>query len=114
MNQFLIKKISKDILNIQTNFRDSREFNPEGKKLDRLIDLLVKSGTNYYISGPAAKSYIDEKKFIDAGIELEYKDYSGYPEYPQLFPPFEHFVSIIDLIFNCGSHAPEFIWDWRN
>ena len=36
------------------------------------------------------------------GIELQYFDYAGYPEYPQLFPPFDHHVSVIDLIFNTG------------
>ncbi len=36
-------------------------------------------------------------------------DYSRYPEYAQLFPPFEHAVSIIDLIFNEGPNAPEFM-----
>jgi len=36
-------------------------------------------------------------------------DYSGYPEYNQLYPPFEHAVSIIDLIFNEGSQAPKYM-----
>ena len=33
-------------------------------------------------------------------------DYSGYPEYPQLHPPFEHGVTVLDLIFNTGADAP--------
>ena len=40
-----------------------------------------------------------------AGIALRYADYSGLPEYPQLHPPFEPQVSIIDLIFMCGPEA---------
>lgn len=32
-------------------------------------------------------------------------DYSGYAEYEQLHPPFEHGVSILDLIFNEGDNA---------
>jgi hypothetical protein len=36
-------------------------------------------------------------------------DYSGYPEYRQLYPPFEHGVSILDLIFNEGPNAPQYL-----
>jgi hypothetical protein len=36
-------------------------------------------------------------------------DYSGYPEYPQLYPPFVHEVSIIDLIFNTGPNASKYM-----
>ena len=36
-------------------------------------------------------------------------DYSGYKEYEQLNPPFEHGVTILDLIFNQGANAKEFM-----
>ena len=36
-------------------------------------------------------------------------DYSGYKEYEQLNPPFEHGVSILDLIFNEGSNSTKFM-----
>jgi hypothetical protein len=36
-------------------------------------------------------------------------DYSGYREYEQLYPPFEHGVSIIDLIFNTGDEASTYL-----
>ena len=113
LNHFLIEKISKDYLGIQTEFKDSREFNARGEKLVRLIDLLIKVEATSYVSGPTARGYINEERFQDAGIELSYKDYSGYPEYPQLFHPFEHAVSILDLLFNCGPAAPDYIWGWR-
>ena len=41
-------------------------------------------------------------------------DYSGYPEYEQLHPPFMHHVSIIDLLLNCGPEAAYYIWGWRD
>jgi len=113
LNQYLIKTISRDFLGISTEFRDSREFCPEGQKLDRLIDLLLKANADLYISGPTAKDYINKERFVEVGIKLEYKDYSGYPEYPQLYPPFEHAVSILDVLFNCGPQAPDYIWGWR-
>lgn len=113
LNQFLVKTISKEFLGIGTDFKDSREYHPEGHKLERLIDLLIKVNAELYVSGPTAKGYIEENKFKEAGIELVFKDYSGYPEYPQLFPPFEHAVSILDILFNCGPAAPDYIWGWR-
>jgi hypothetical protein len=113
LNQFLIGHICREFLGIRTELRDSREFQAEGEKLGRLIDLLKKVDASLYVSGPSAQSYIDDHEFRKAGIELVYKDYSGYPEYPQLYPPFEHGVSILDLLFNCGPSAPEFIWGWR-
>ena len=98
---------------IDTKFTDSREYRPSGHKLERLLDLVTKAGADRYVSGPSAKDYIDPARFADAGIELAWKDYSGYPEYRQRFPPFEHAVSILDLIFNAGPDAPWYIWGWR-
>ncbi|MHB0977132.1 MAG: WbqC family protein [Candidatus Aquicultorales bacterium] len=114
LNQFLIKTISLDFLGIETEFKDSREYGPVGSKLDRLIDLLQKADAGQYVSGPAGKVYIDREKFDAAGIELVFKDYGGYPEYPQSHKPFEHGVSILDLLFHVGPHAPYFIWGWRD
>ncbi len=113
LNHYLIRSISKELLNLKTVFRDSREYGLSGQKLDRLMELVTKAETDRYISGPAAKDYIEPARFTEAGIELAWKDYSGYPEYPQRFPPFEHGVSILDLLFNVGPDAPWYIWGWR-
>ena len=32
----------------------------------------------------------------------------GYPEYPQLHPPFDHAVTVLDVLFNTGSEAPRY------
>jgi hypothetical protein len=113
LNQYLIKTISSELLGIRTRFADSRDFAAQGVKLDRLLDLVAKAGATTYVSGPAAKNYIEEEKFTERAIKLVYKSYEGYPEYPQLYPPFDHEVSIIDLLLNVGPDAPQFIWGWR-
>lgn len=113
LNQYLIQHIATEFLGIRTEFQDSRSFNLSGRKQDRLMELAVKAGAERYISGPAAKSYIEPERFEDAGIELVWKDYSGYPEYAQRFPPFEHGVSVLDLLFNAGPDAAWYIWGWR-
>ena len=114
LNQYLIKSISSDILKMPTQFLDSRAFELTGRKQDRLLDLIVQSKASRYISGPAAKNYIDAVRFEALGIELIWKDYSNYPEYPQAHPPFEHGVTILDLLFHTGPDAPWYIWGWRN
>jgi len=97
------------ILDIKTSIRWSSEFKlPEGKN-ERLISICRELGATHYISGPAAKEYLDESAFRQEGIEVEWMDYSGYPEYRQLFPPFEHGVSVLDLLFNEGSNAKTFM-----
>lgn len=113
LNQTFIRRIASELMGITTQFRDAREFHAQGQKQERLLDILVKLGATRYVSGPAAKDYIDPQRFAEAGIELIWKDYSGYPEYPQRHPPFEHGVSILDLLFNVGPSAPWYIWGWR-
>lgn len=113
LNIYAVKKIA-EILGIETKFVSSKDLNTSGTKDDKLIAICQKLGANHYLSGPAAKDYIVEAKFERAGIELEYKDYSGYPEYKQLWGEFTCYVSVIDLIFNCGEKAPYYIWGWRN
>ena len=95
-------------------FADSRSYAATGQKLDRLVDLVVKSGATTYLSGPAARDYIEPARFEEIGVELLWKDYTGYPEYPQRFPPFEHAVTVLDLLFNVGPDAPAYIWGWRD
>lgn len=98
-----------EILGINTKLSWSMDYRLVEGKTERLIDLCKQAGTTEYISGPTAKGYIDEELFGQEGISLKYMDYSGYPEYNQLFPPFEHRVSIIDLIFNEGPYAPKYM-----
>ncbi len=113
LNQYLIQTIALEFLGLETEILDSRAFGAVGQKMDRLLDLVRKAGADVYVSGPAARAYIDPDKFNSAGIELVYKSYEGYPEYPQLHPPFEHGVTILDLLLNVGPNAPHYIWGWR-
>lgn len=108
INKLFIEKICA-ILGIETKIIDSRELNLEGDKVERLIDACKKLNATKYLSGPAAKSYIEEEKFKDSNIILEWMDYSNYKEYNQLYPQFEHGVSILDLIFNEGPKARSFL-----
>ena len=96
--------------NTHTRFlRSSEMAGISGQKTDRLIQILKAVGATHYISGPSAQEYIEREMFQRAGITLEYIQYD-YPEYPQLYPPFEPQVSILDLLFMTGSEAPHYIF----
>jgi len=112
-NQNFIKRFSTEILEIKTVFLDSSKINVKQKKLNKIIGLLEAVNGGYYLSGPLARNYIDESEFIKRNIKLYYKDYAGYPEYKQLYPPFSHYVSILDLLFNVGDDIKYYIWEWR-
>lgn len=112
LNHHLIKEISR-MLDINVQFDDSRRFGLEGQAQERLLKLLEQVGATSYVSGPAGRNYIEVEQFSSRGIELIYKDYSGYPEYQQMHSPFSHAVSIVDLLFNCGPDSPQKIWGWR-
>lgn len=90
-------------------FLRSSSLNVEGRKTDRLLAILTKVGATHYITGPSARNYIEEEKFRDAGIKLEYMEYN-YPDYPQLYPPYNPFVSILDLLMMVGDSAAKYIW----
>jgi hypothetical protein len=109
MNQAIVTRISRELLGITTEFEDSRKYALTQRKAERVKELLIKCGADEYLSGPAAKDYLAEEFLAKAGIRLEWMSYNGYPEYPQLHPPFAHQVSIIDLLFNTGSEAVNFM-----
>lgn len=113
LNRFLIEHISRDFLRITTTFSDSRDYPTHGVKHEKLLSLVHAAHADLYLSGPAAKNYIVADDYARAGIKLVWKDYSGYPEYPQRGKNFNHFVSIVDLLFNVGDDAPYYIWGWR-
>jgi hypothetical protein len=81
----------------------------EGTKTDRLVSILRHLGATHYVSGPSAKDYLEEDKLTANGISLEYMVYN-YPDYPQLYPPYDPQVSILDLLFMTGPEAPRYIW----
>lgn len=96
-------------LGIRTKISNSWDYSLCDGKTERLVDLCKQAGASEYISGPAAKDYIETHFFCDAGIKLTWFDYSGYPEYPQLWGEFVHGVSILDLLFNCGKESKNYM-----
>ena len=101
--------LAREIGFCQVRFMRSSEIpGIDGQKTDRLIQILKHVGAQHYISGPSAKDYLEEEKFTEAEITLEYMTYE-YPEYKQLYPPYDPHVSILDLMFMIGPECLNFI-----
>lgn len=94
------------ILGIDTDITWSMDYESTGRKSERLLDICRQAGATQYLSGPAARAYLEETIFEEAGIDVMWMDYDGYPEYDQLYPPFEHHVTVLDLVFHTGTGAP--------
>ena len=108
INYKFIFEINK-ILGINTTIRWSEEFDAIDGKSDKLLGICKNCNADIYLSGPAAKNYLDESIFKTNNIKIEWMDYNNYPEHRQLSPPFEHSVTILDLIFNEGDNATKFM-----
>lgn len=99
----------RDLLGIETRITWSMDYRHHGDATHRLVEMCHQAGATTYLSGPSARAYMDAPQLAAAGITLEYMDYRGYPAYPQLYPPFEHAVSVIDLLVHTGREAPRFM-----
>jgi hypothetical protein len=108
LNRHFIEAIC-GYLGIATVISNSWDYDLGEGKTERLVSLCMQAGATEYISGPAAKSYVEEALFAAQSMKLTWFDYAGYPEYPQLWGEFTHGVTILDLLFNCGKDTPRYM-----
>jgi len=108
INYFFIQTVG-DILGIKTKIMCARPLAKIEDKTERLIEICKNAQATEYISGPLAIAYLNKELFLKEKIQITWMDYSAYSQYRQLFEPFEHRVSILDLIFNEGPQAPKFM-----
>ena len=108
VNRVFIEAIC-SFLQIKTKITCSSNFNLIGEKSGRLANICTQAGASEYVSGPAAQNYIDLEAFNQRNIKLDWFDYKDYIPYDQLWGDFSHKVSIVDLMFNCGINAVEYL-----
>jgi len=92
-------------LGIATPLSWSMDYDTGGDRSERLLGLCKAAGASHYLSGPAAKGYLDVALFERNDVGVSFADYEGYPAYDQLHPPFDHAVTVLDLIFHLGDDA---------
>jgi hypothetical protein len=108
LNRALIEAIC-EYLGIRTRISNSWDYQLIDGKTTRLVNLCVQAGASEYVSGPAAKDYIEESEFASRGITVNWFDYNNYPAYSQPWGEFTHNVSILDLLFCCGENSSQFL-----
>ncbi|EDT04617.1 WbqC-like family protein [Burkholderia ambifaria IOP40-10] len=92
-------------LGIATRMSSSSDYTLEGDRTDKLLNLCLQAGATEYLSGPAARDYLDESRFAAAQVAVRWFDYPAYPPYAQLWGEFVHGVTVLDVLFHCGPDA---------
>lgn len=107
LNIHIIKYLLKE-LNIKIPLYYESKIGTSPKATDRIIKICKKLKADTYLSGIGGKAYLEEAKFAQAGIKLDYQDYNHLP-YHQLYTqggsPFLPNMSAIDLLFNEGEKS---------
>lgn len=70
----------------------------------RLIDICQSVGGDTYLSGEAGSEYMNLDRFRESGVNVIFQDFK-HPEYSQCFGQFEPNLSVVDLLFNCGTES---------
>jgi hypothetical protein len=99
----------RDLLSIRTKVTSATSYEWHEDRNMRLVNMCKQVGASTYLTGPRASAYLDLDLFSEHGIKVVWMDYSNYPEYVQPFPPFEHSVSILDLLFNEGPNCRKYM-----
>ncbi len=89
-------------LNLTTTIVRSSELNVPGDRSTRLLNLCSLFKANQYISGDAARSYLDVDLFEQHGVQVQWQQYV-HPIYPQGEGEFVPYLSTLDLLLNCGD-----------
>ena len=69
---------------------------------ERVLAYVLHFQGTRYVTGHGARNYLDHELFERQGLQVEYMNYLKQP-YPQLHGEFTPFVSVLDLIANCGK-----------
>lgn len=93
-----------DQLGITTPVTLSSDLGISGHRVQRLIDIIQSLGGTRLYEGSSGRNYINSSNFEKAGIEVHFQDYI-HPRYPQRYGEFISHLSIVDLLFNCGTDS---------
>lgn len=92
------------VLGLNRKIIFASDLNIKADKTERLINICQMLNASKYLTGDAAKEYIDEAEFTKNNIKLEFHNYI-HPAYKQLYGEFIPFLSVIDMLFNHGDKS---------
>ena len=88
-------------LDIDTPIIYASSLNIGGGQTERLVNICKHLEATEYLTGLAAKGYLDTEKFEHAKINVRWHDYTQ-PKYVQLHGSFVSHLSALDLLLNEG------------
>ena len=91
-------------LGLQRHTVRSSELDVQGKGSERLLNLCKHFYSSCYLTGDAAKDYLDVDLFTNNGIKVKWQNYQ-HPRYPQQHGEFVPYLSALDLVLNCGDQS---------
>ena len=92
-------------LGVATPMRRASEFDISGANAELLAVICEQAGATEYVSPPGSKVYLDESDaFRRRGLPVRYFSFE-HPTYPQRFGDFLPYLSVVDVLFNCGPQS---------
>ncbi len=95
-------------LGLEREILFSSQLGVGGSRSGRLLDICLHLKAATYLSGAAARDYLDTDLFARQGIGVVFQDYA-HPVYPQLFGEFIPYLSVLDLLLNAGPESLEIL-----
>lgn len=86
----------------------SSELDIAGNSSQRVLDIVKHLSGDTYITGHGAKHYLKHDIFEEQQVKVKYMDYQKLA-YQQLSPIFTPYISVLDLIANCGADGKQYI-----
>ena len=108
LNIHLIERLREALQLQEKTTAISSELDLREEPTDRLIDICEALGADTYLAGQGAAGYMDVERFEKNGLKVITQNIK-HPVYPQLFKDFQSHLSIVDLLFNCGSDSLKII-----
>ena len=97
-----------DFLGIEVDIFKSSELGVDAQGTDLIVAMCEAVGAATYVSGQSGKEYLDEDALGRSGVSLVYQTFK-HPQYRQVAEPFIPQMSVIDLLFNEGEKAGEYV-----
>jgi hypothetical protein len=93
-----------ETLGIKVPVRSAAAYRFQGEKSALVLDMCRQLSAEVYIFGTQGRDYADIGAFQAQGVKVVFQDYH-HPEYEQQRHPFVPYLSVVDLLFNCGPSS---------
>lgn len=98
----------KEYMGLHTTSCLASDLHIQGERSERLLEICKAFNATRYFAGEASRAYLNEEIFEKENIIIEYQHFQPTP-YPQQGETFLPYLSIVDLLFNCGKKSYDYL-----